>query len=243
MSLIALLCSLPVALVGAYYLVNAGAVAWLGGFEGQGANQVRVRLRRANGVVMLLTSLALYLGIARTFDRAPDEPVSVVAPVAWLATLPLLMLMLVFAWLDMRLTRKLKRDLLRKAVMKNSPDSGKAPLSNGAAPLLAILAGSLLAGGVPGCDQTSAQPPNRPAQGSPATHPATKSFRRRTSAAAVSNVARLAPIFTMSPKSDPCRAAATVNKKKKTAALPEMEEGTRRSNGTAIGAASSTGMT
>lgn len=175
MSPIALLCSLPVAVVGAYYLVNAGAVAWLGGVEGQQANSVRVRLRRANGVVMLLMSLALYLGIARTFGRQAAEPVTIVAPLAWVATLPLLMLMLVFAWLDMRLTRKLKRDLLRKAVMKNSTNSAsKSSSTGGAAALLALFVGMAAAGGAAGCDQSSANPPSQRRQDAPATRPATK---------------------------------------------------------------------
>ena len=175
MSLIGVICSLPVALVGAYYVVNASAVDWLGGVEGPRANRVRVRLRRANGVVMLLMSLALYLGIARSFGREADEPVSIVAPLAWVATLPLLMLMLVFAWLDMRLTRKLKRDLLRKAVMKNSADSAsESSPATGIAPLLALVAGLLMAGGVQGCDQSSAQPPDRPEQSAATTGPATK---------------------------------------------------------------------
>ena len=168
MSLLALICSLPVALVGAYYLVNAGAVQWLGDLEGSHPNQVRVRLRRANGVVMLLVSLALYLGIARTFGRETDEPVSVLAPLAWVATLPLLMMMLVLAWLDMRLTRKLRRDLLRKAAMKDSKTSRSGGIS-----LLALLAGPVLLLGLAGCDQTSAQTPRQSGQ-DPATRPATK---------------------------------------------------------------------
>lgn len=71
MSLLALACSLPVAVIGAYYLVYAGSVAWMGGFEGRRINTVRARLRRANAVVMLLMGLALYLGIARVFGRVP----------------------------------------------------------------------------------------------------------------------------------------------------------------------------
>ena len=92
-------------------------------------------------VVMLLLSVALYLGIARVFDLGPDESVGQVAPIAWIATLPLLFMMVLLAWLDMRLTRKLKRDLFRKAAAmdKNNPHRSTPSLSDSAARGLAIV--------------------------------------------------------------------------------------------------------
>lgn len=166
MSVTALICSLPVALIGTYYLVNAGSVAWMGPLEGH-RNRVRVRLRRANGLVMLCMSLALYLGISRGFGRDAAEHVGLVAPLAWIATLPLLMAMLVLAWLDMRLTRKLRRDLLRTALMKNQPQSkpsnstlDRAPRSGPASAV--VLATTLLGVALSGCDDTSAQPAATP---------------------------------------------------------------------------------
>src|SRR5690606_35821847 len=99
-SLIALACSVPAALLGAYYLVNASAVNWLGNLEGQGVNRIRVRLRRVNGVVLLLMSVALYLGVSRLLQIRQGEPAGMVAPLAWIATLPLLLAMLVLAMLD-----------------------------------------------------------------------------------------------------------------------------------------------
>lgn len=174
MHLPALLCSLPVALIGAYYLVNAGAVGWLGGLEGGSANRVRVRLRRTNGIVMLLLGVALYLGIARVFGRG-SQRVGIVAPVAWISILPLLLMMLILAWLDMRLTRKLKRDLLRKAAAmdktKNIDTSGSLP--RGAVRGLALLLSAVLAGSATsGCDQTDAAQPST--RRSPGTRPTTR---------------------------------------------------------------------
>ncbi len=172
----ALLCSLPVALIGAYYLVNASSVGWLGDLEGQNANRVRVRLRRANGIVMLLLSVALYLGIARVFDLGPDESVGQVAPIAWIATLPLLFMMVLLAWLDMRLTRKLKRDLFRKAAAmdKNNPHRSTPSLSDSAARGLAIVLGALIAGSAAGCDDAAAQQGQSTTRQSPASRPTTR---------------------------------------------------------------------
>ncbi len=169
----ALLCSLPVALVGAYYLVNAGSVHWLGGLEGQQANRVRVQLRRTNGIVMLVLGVALYLGVARVFGREPGQPVGTVGAFAWLAVLPLLLAMLVLAWLDMRLTRKLKRDIFRKAAMmkQNDQTSFNTPAGGACRGLAVVLAALLAVGAGLACDDTAASSQTRPTTG-PSTSPA-----------------------------------------------------------------------
>lgn len=161
MSLIALACSVPVALIGAYYLVNASAVNWLGNLEGQGVNRIRVRLRRVNGVVLLLMSVALYLGVSRLLQIRQGEPAGLVAPLAWIATLPLLLAMLVLAMLDVRLTRSLKRNLLREAAMKtnqqNHTPSAASSIGRAgqhSAVLLAALLG-IMSGA--GCEESAAQ--------------------------------------------------------------------------------------
>ena len=115
MHVTALLLSLPVALVGIYYLVWASAAAPLGQLEGDRVNRIRVRLRRINGVVMMLMSVALYLGISRSFKLEAGQQPGLVAPLAWLSVFPLLVAMVVFAWADLRLTRKLRRAIARAA--------------------------------------------------------------------------------------------------------------------------------
>ena len=171
MSGTALLCSLPVALFGAYYLVNAGAIDWLGSLEGSQVNRLRVRLRRINGIVMLLTSIALYLGISRVSEHEPGEPMGLVAPLAWLAVLPLLLAMVGLAWLDMRLTRKLKRDLIHKTDMDKNSDNISSLPDRAARGLVLLAAATLLVAA--GCDETSASEQRRDPSGRSATRPAT----------------------------------------------------------------------
>ena len=120
MSGTALLICLPVALVGLYYAVNAGGGTALQQAEGERANRVRGRLRRANGLVMVALSVVGYVAVSRTFPAPPDGKYGLAAPLAWLATLPLLLVMVLLALLDARLTRSLRKELNRRAAVESA---------------------------------------------------------------------------------------------------------------------------
>ena len=109
LSPIALLVSLPAALVGGWYLVNPNAAATLSAAEGPEANRTRVRLRRVNGLVMLLAGCVLYFAVSRTIALSDGGRAGLALPIAWIALVPLTVVMLVLAYLDMRLTRRLRR--------------------------------------------------------------------------------------------------------------------------------------
>jgi uncharacterized membrane protein (UPF0127 family) len=106
----AIILSLPVALVGGWYLVNASSVRSLAEGEGRRANVIRIRLRRTNGVNMLLCGFLLYFVVSRTHQLADgvlDRP-GLLLPFGLIALVPLVMLMLVLVWLDLRLTKRLR---------------------------------------------------------------------------------------------------------------------------------------
>jgi uncharacterized membrane protein (UPF0127 family) len=115
-SLVALLLALPAACAGLWYLVNPNAatrLATLG--EDVRANGVRVRLRRVNGGVLLAAGLLLYYVVSRAQQIEPGQTVSKALPIAVLLLTVCFVVMLVLAWLDWRLTRKLRRNLLAVA--------------------------------------------------------------------------------------------------------------------------------
>lgn len=99
-SIFALLC----AAAGWYYLLHAQSAARLSAYESERENRVRVRLRRAGGVGILVMSLAFFLCFISVNRR--------VSPYLTLAGLTIIALMLptilFLAWVDMRLTRRLK---------------------------------------------------------------------------------------------------------------------------------------
>ncbi len=121
MSVTAALFALPACLVGAWYMLHAGSAARLAEREGERANRIRVRLRRLNGVTITLAGLLLYFVISRIQGLEEGGTAGVLLPIATLMLLPVTVLMLVFAWLDMRLTKHLKnrigRDALRSAMV------------------------------------------------------------------------------------------------------------------------------
>jgi peptidoglycan/LPS O-acetylase OafA/YrhL len=97
--------ALLVATAGWYYMFYSRAAQRLGGVEGAAANLQRVRLRRINGFVMFLLAICLFAGVW-TYDshKAPGPYLLV-----WVVAFVLLLVIVVLALLDLRLTAKLRR--------------------------------------------------------------------------------------------------------------------------------------
>ena len=194
----ALIPSLLVALVGMYYLVNASAGTTPVGAAARRIDRLRTRLRRTNGLVLVATGVILYLAISRTFPLPPaGRGVGLLAPLAWLATLPLVLAMVVLALLDVRLTRAQRKDDLRRTTIelakKEAAENAErerdvaearrwaeqadraAGKSSQAVAAVALLAGAMLAGA--GCERTVTTAPTMttaPAASQPATRPITQ---------------------------------------------------------------------
>ena len=197
----AVIWSLPVALIGLYYFINAGGGGPADEAEGRRINRVRARLRRTNGLVMVAMGVVLYLAISRSFPLPPPgRGVGLLAPLAWLATLPLLLAMVVLALLDVRLTRALRKDSLRRAAIDSAKreaadqverervaaearqwaeqadraaGGGDATPNSKAVAAVLLLAGAVLAGGAVGCEPSATTAPATTAATSRASAPAT----------------------------------------------------------------------
>ena len=101
---VAAILALLIGVAGWYYLFYSKAAVRLEAIEGIAINQRRQRLRRINGLVMLLLAGSFYAGI---FTVNPDQtPQAFVA--VWLSVLLLLLVIVVLAVADLRLTTKLR---------------------------------------------------------------------------------------------------------------------------------------
>ena len=99
--------ALLIAAIGWYYLFYSRAAERLEGVENNRDNRRRGMLRRANALIMLLMAVGIAVGSYR-FDirRQPAE-----AGLIWLGVLLLLLVAVVLALIDVRLTVKLRRTL------------------------------------------------------------------------------------------------------------------------------------
>jgi len=89
---------------GWYYLLYSKAAHALRSIEGERVNNQRLRLRRLNGLMMLLLAVAFFAGF-----RTVDEKRSPIAfLLVWLAALLLLAIIVVLAMVDLRLTMKIR---------------------------------------------------------------------------------------------------------------------------------------
>ena len=99
--------ALLVGAIGWYYLFYSKAAARLGGIEDQRNNLWRGRLRRANAIIMLLLALGIAVGWYKfDWDRQPRQ-----VALIWLGVMGLLLVFVVLAMIDVRLTWKLQRSL------------------------------------------------------------------------------------------------------------------------------------
>ena len=98
--------SLLVGVAGWYYLFYSRAVEKLGGIETADVNRQRARLRRLGGFLMLLLAVGMYAGIY-TIEAKRTPAVFLLI---WIAVFILLLLIVLLAFLDVRLTGKLRRE-------------------------------------------------------------------------------------------------------------------------------------
>jgi len=96
--------SLLTAAAGWHYLFYSRAAHRLGAIEEPASNARRVRLRRANGVVMILLAVCFLVGFY-TVD-AEVQPAAFMA--VWVAVFALLLAVVCLAFADLRLTWKLR---------------------------------------------------------------------------------------------------------------------------------------
>lgn len=96
--------SLLVAAAGWYYMFYSRAATRLAGVEDDSANKRRQRLRQLNGFTMFLLAVGVYAGL-NTVDphSAPSAFVTV-----WLAVFALLLVIVLLAMFDLRLTWRLR---------------------------------------------------------------------------------------------------------------------------------------
>jgi len=99
--------SLLCAIAGWYYVWHASAASRLSAFESARDNSLRIRLRRWGGVGMVLLAAAFYVGY--TVADRHGNPIAVLLCLG--SVMVLLPFVLFLAWVDMRLTRKMKDSL------------------------------------------------------------------------------------------------------------------------------------
>jgi hypothetical protein len=96
--------SLLVAAAGWYYLFFSRATERLAVIESPGANRLRIRLRRAGAVAMILLAVSFYLG------NVFIERENAVAAISFILAVPVLLFVIVaLALVDLRLTRHLRK--------------------------------------------------------------------------------------------------------------------------------------
>ena len=103
--------ALLIGIAGWYYLFYSRAAEKLAGVESHRLNRLRVWLRRAGGVVLLLLAPAFFAGF-NTVDAATDPDAFVGI---WVAVLVLLGVNVLLAMVDVGLTWKLRRQRLAAA--------------------------------------------------------------------------------------------------------------------------------
>jgi hypothetical protein len=92
---------------GWFYLFYSRAAHRLSGIEDQRLNDRRIALRRVGGVVMLLLGALFFAGfVGLDKDPAEQSPAAVLG--IWGAVLVLLVVIVVLALIDLRLTSRLR---------------------------------------------------------------------------------------------------------------------------------------
>ena len=99
--------ALIVGALGWYYLLYSRATERLERVEDQRSNRMRGLLRRSNAIVMLLMALGIAFGTYK-FDGPGMEREFIAT---WAAVMMLLLVAVVLAMIDLRLTIKLRRTL------------------------------------------------------------------------------------------------------------------------------------
>lgn len=97
--------ALIAAAAGWFYLFYSGAAKRLAGIEDQRLNTRRVALRRLGGVAMFLLGAFFFAGFY-AFEDPKQKPAAFLA--VWLIVFALLIVIVVLAMIDLRLTRQLR---------------------------------------------------------------------------------------------------------------------------------------
>ena len=95
-----------VAAIGWFYLFYSRGAHRLAGLENERQNRIRILLRRAGAVAMVLLALAFAVG----YYGVDERHATVTFLVAWGAVLILLPTVLGIGLADLRLTRKVRRE-------------------------------------------------------------------------------------------------------------------------------------
>jgi hypothetical protein len=93
------------AAAGWFYMFYSGATKRLAAIENQRLNAQRAVLRRAGGAAMFLLGAFFFAGFY-AFDDPKQSPTAFLA--VWLTVFALLILVIVLAMIDLRLTRRLR---------------------------------------------------------------------------------------------------------------------------------------
>jgi hypothetical protein len=105
MDLVTTLFSVAVAAVGWYYMFYSRGAVHLHGVEDEALNRRRQFLRRVGGFVLLLLGFAFFAGF-HSVDAATSAERFVLV---WMSVFVLLLVVLLLAMMDLRLTWKLRR--------------------------------------------------------------------------------------------------------------------------------------
>ena len=157
MSIVALLFALPVVAAGAWYLTASSPTGQLAEHEGDVA-RTRSRLRRINGMIMIASGILLYIVISRASAMMADDQIKpgLALPLACIALGPMTIAMLILAYFDMRLTRRLRQRMMGTAAREAKELWEQERLKRG----LAVAAMIALLPIAAGCDEpaTSSEP-------------------------------------------------------------------------------------
>ena len=102
--------SLLVAVAGWHYAFYSSAAARLGAIESAPTNRLRVRLRRANGLMMCAMAVCIFLGAASLENRWS----AAATVVLWFAVMVLLFGIAILVLVDVRLTNQLRRQMRQR---------------------------------------------------------------------------------------------------------------------------------
>lgn len=110
MSLLPGIFALLVASAGWFYILHAARATALQQYEKPQDNRLRIRLRRAGGGLMIALAIAFYVGYI-TAERKGSAAVVLGCMAAVVLLLPLILFL---AYVDLRLTRKMREAFNRK---------------------------------------------------------------------------------------------------------------------------------
>lgn len=105
-AIFALLCGAA----GWFYFLHAGRASHLEGIEHPRDNALRIRLRRIGGVAMVVLAISFY----GSYHLAQHEGNALLVLLCMAVMALLLPVILFLAWVDLRLTRKMRENIKEK---------------------------------------------------------------------------------------------------------------------------------